>query len=173
MDPEFTIRNAQPEEYKVIGELLVLVYSQVGGFPKPEEQPTYYDLLRNVGVLASRPGVEVIVAVDVKQTVVGAVVYFSDMQYYGSGGAATAEKNSSGFRLLAVAHEQRGKGIGRMLTEECITRARSRNHHQVIIHSTEAMQTAWRMYESLGFRRSSDLDFMQGQLHVYGFRLML
>jgi hypothetical protein len=27
------------------------------------------------------------------------------------------------------------------------------------------------MYENLGFKRSEDLDFMQGELPVFGFRL--
>jgi len=48
-----------------------------------------------------------------------------------------------------------------------------RGHGQVIIHSTKAMQVAWALYEALGFRPSHDLDFMQGQLQVYGFRLEL
>ena len=43
----------------------------------------------------------------------------------------------------------------------------------MIIHSTMAMQTAWKMYEKLGFKRSGDLDFIQGELPVYGFRLVL
>jgi len=29
------------------------------------------------------------------------------------------------------------------------------------------------MYENLGFKRSEDLDFMQGELPVFGFRLLL
>jgi predicted N-acetyltransferase YhbS len=173
MGHKFVIRNAKVEEYSLIGQLLVTVYSQLEGFPKPEEQPTYYDLLRNVGMFASKAGTEVIVAVDSSGVVVGAVVYFSDMQHYGSGGIATREINSSGFRLLAVPHDQRGKGIGRILTQECITRARSKSHKQVIIHSTQAMQTAWQMYLSVGFNRSVDLDFMQGDLQVFGFRLAL
>jgi hypothetical protein len=35
------------------------------------------------------------------------------------------------------------------------------------------MQTAWKMYEGIGFQRSADLDFIQGQLPVFGFRLLL
>ena len=31
----------------------------------------------------------------------------------------------------------------------------------MIIHTTMAMQTAWKMYEQIGFKRSEDLDFMQ------------
>jgi GNAT superfamily N-acetyltransferase len=170
---KFIIRNALPKEFEFIGNLLVSVYSQLDGFPKPDEQPAYYTLLQNVGVFAAKPGTEVIVAADNVGTIVGAVVYFADMQHYGSGGSATHELNSSGFRLLAVDHDTRGKGIGKMLTKECIARALSKNHKQVIIHSTQAMQTAWKMYQSLGFNRSADLDFMQGELPVFGFRLAL
>jgi GNAT superfamily N-acetyltransferase len=173
MGSNFAIRNAQPEEFPQIGELLVSVYSQLDGFPKPDEQPAYYNLLRNVGMFSAKPGTEIIVAVDSLGILVGAVVYFSDMQHYGSGGTAIQEKNSSGFRLLAVSNSKRGKGIGKILTKECITRARSKNHKEVIIHSTQAMQTAWKMYESLGFNRSVDLDFLQGDLQVFGFRLAL
>jgi hypothetical protein len=36
-----------------------------------------------------------------------------------------------------------------------------------------AMQPAWKMYEQIGFKRSEDLDFMQGQLKVFGFRFLL
>jgi len=72
-----------------------------------------------------------------------------------------------------VHHMARGKGIGKLLTKECINKARANNFSQMIIHTTMAMQTAWRMYESMGFKRSEDLDFMQGDLPVYGFRLTL
>ncbi len=48
-----------------------------------------------------------------------------------------------------------------------------RNFKQVIIHTTTAMQTAWKMYEQLDFKRSEDLDFKQEDLQVFGFRLNL
>jgi len=35
------------------------------------------------------------------------------------------------------------------------------------------MKIAWQMYEGIGFERSEDLDFMQGNLPVFGFRLNL
>jgi GNAT superfamily N-acetyltransferase len=95
------------------------------------------------------------------------------MKYYGSGGTATGEQNASGFRLLAVDPLIRGHGIGKLLTNECIKKARDKKHSQVVIHTTMAMQTAWKMYENIGFKRSEDLDFMQGELPVFGFRLLL
>ncbi len=152
---------------------MVQVYSQLEGFPKPDEQPAYYQMLSNIGEFTQHPGVEILVAVSEEGTINGGVVFFRDLQYYGSGGTATQEKNAAGFRLLAVPLEFQGLGIGKALTLACIQRAKDHQLSQVIIHSTKAMQTAWQMYERLGFRRSEDLDFMQGELPVYGFRMHL
>ena len=171
-DQVFTIRNANPEEFEEIGKLMVNVYSQLDGFPKPTEQPAYYNMLANIGELTTKPNTELLVAVSPNGKIEGAVVYFSDMQYYGSGGSATKEKNAAGFRLLAVDAAARGKGLGKQLTLECIRKGKENDLSQVIIHSTKAMQTAWKMYEGLGFKRSADLDFMQGELPVFGFRLL-
>lgn len=169
----YTVRNAVPDEFEQIGKLLVLVYSQLDGFPKQSEQPDYYRLLSNIGEFINRPETELLVAVDRSGYTCGVVVYFGDMQYYGSGGTATLEKNAAGFRLLAVDPAHRGKGIGKLLTMECIRKAKAKNRRQVIIHTTKAMHTAWKMYERIGFERSEDLDFMQQELPVFGFRLKL
>lgn len=169
----YMVRNATPDEFEQIGELLVAVYSQLDGFPQQSEQPDYYRLLSNVGEFVTKPETELLVAVDEKNSVAGAVVYFGDMYYYGSGGTATQEKNASGFRLLAVAPEARGNGIGKLLTMACIGKAREKKQENLVIHTTKAMQTAWKMYENIGFRRAEDLDFMQKELPVYGFRLKL
>ncbi|RKS53881.1 ribosomal protein S18 acetylase RimI-like enzyme [Gillisia mitskevichiae] len=166
------IRNAAPEEFEEIGNLMVQVYSQLEGFPKEYEQPEYYKMLANIGEFVKKPNTELLVALSPEKKVLGAVVYFSDMSLYGSGGTATNEKMSSGFRLLAVDHEARGQGIGKLLTIKCIDKAKEIHQKQVIIHSTEFMKLAWKMYERLGFKRSEDLDFMQGSLPVYGFRLI-
>lgn len=152
---------------------MVEVYSQLDGFPNESEQPEYYQMLANIGELTKKPETELLVAVSSKGKIGGAVVYFSDMSFYGSGGSATKEANASGFRLLAVEPAARGRGIGKLLTNECIRKAREKEDLQVIIHTTKAMQTAWAMYEKLGFKRSEDLDFMQGNLPVFGFRLSL
>jgi ribosomal protein S18 acetylase RimI-like enzyme len=169
----FTVRTAHPTEYDQIGKLLVDVYSQLDGFPKPHEQPAYYNLLANVGDLTQKPGIYLLAAVSHSGEIAGAVVYFSDMKNYGSGGTATSLVNTSGFRLLAVHPDFRGQGIGKILTGACIAHAKAHQHHQLVIHTTAAMKTAWKMYESLGFKRITDLDFMQGDLAVYGFILTL
>ena len=167
---EYIVRNAKQAEFKEVGNLMVDVYSKLEGFPKPNEQPAYYDMLSKVGELTKNPKTELIVVVSGTEKIMGAVVFFSDMKYYGSGGSATKEKNACGFRLLAVDPDTRGKGIGKLLTAECIKRGKERKLSQLIIHTTMAMQIAWKMYENFGFKRSEDLDFMQEKLPVFGFR---
>lgn len=169
----YSIRNAKPSEFEEIGKLLIRVYSQLEGFPSEEKQPNYYKMLANIGDFTNYPETELLIAVDKNDTITGAVVYFNDMKYYGSGGIATQEQNAAGFRLLAVDTNARGKGIGKLLTQECIYKAKAKQLNQVIIHSTLAMKTAWKMYENLGFKRSEDLDFLQGELPVFGFRFLL
>ena len=121
---EFTIREANISEFKAVGELLVHVYSTLEGFPSPEEQPAYYALLAGIGSLTEKPGTKLLIASSSTGKIGGAVIYFGNMQYYGSGGIATQEKNAAGFRLLAVDPEIRGQGLGRQLTEACIQLAR-------------------------------------------------
>ena len=165
------IRNAKPEEFEIVGKLMVKVYSQLEGFPKESEQPEYYKMLLNVGDLTEKDNTELLVAISDENKVVGTVVYFSDLKNYGSGGTVTEIKNASGFRLLAVDPIERGSGIGKLLSIECINRARKLNHNQLFIHSTESMKIAWGMYERLGFLRYSEIDFIQGDLPVFGFKL--
>lgn len=173
MPQNYTVRNANREEFESISKLMADVYANLDGFPKPSEQPAYYHLLANVGDFTHDPQTDVIVALSPDNAISGAVVFFTDMKHYGSGGKATQERNAAGFRLLAVDRSARGKGIGKLLVAECIARAKAQKISQLIIHSTKAMQTAWVMYESIGFERSEDLDFMQGELPVFGFRLKL
>ncbi|RIJ37769.1 GNAT family N-acetyltransferase [Pontibacter oryzae] len=171
--PSYSARAAFAAEFKPLGALMVQAYAQLPDFPKPDEQPAYYRMLANIGEFAQKPGAELLVAVSPEGRLAGGVVYFSDMQYYGSGGTATKEPNASGFRLLAVDPSVRGHGIGKLLVDACISRAKSKQHKQLIIHTTKAMQVAWQLYERMGFKRAEELDFMQGQLPVFGFRLML
>jgi GNAT superfamily N-acetyltransferase len=170
---EYIVREAVPNEFPEIGELMVMVYSQLKGFPTNEEQSDYYKMLANIGSLTKNPGTKLLIAVSSNGKIGGGVVYFGDIKYYGSGGTAIKEKNAAGFRLLAVDPDTRGKGLGKLLTEACIQLAKDEKQNQLIIHTTEAMQVAWKMYEKMGFNRSKDLDFMQEELPVFGFRLFL
>lgn len=169
----YTIREARSSEFKAIGELMVEVYSQLEGFPAPQDQPDYYERLKNIGTFIQKPKVKLLVAVAANGEVAGAVVYFGEMVNYGSDGIATQEKNTAGFRLLAVSTSARGQSLGKRLSLTCMALAREQGLGQMIIHTTHAMQPAWKMYEKMGFHRSEDLDFLMQGFPVVGFRLRL
>src|SRR6266481_3354724 len=116
----YTVRNAKPAEFREIGALMVEVYSQLDGFPKKTDQPEYYHMLLDIGVLTDNPETVLLVAVSFDEQVKGAVVYYGNMKYYGSGGTATRELNAAGFRFLAVNPLSRRQGIGNLLIEKCI-----------------------------------------------------
>lgn len=164
------VRDAKPEEFKAVGQLMVDVYSQLEGFPKLEEQPEYYETLANVGEFTAKPKTRLLVATDHSENIGGAVVYFGDMDQYGP--FDFPKTNAAAFRLLAVSPASRGQGIGKLLTDYCIATAKKEGYAQMIIHSTAAMQIAWKMYERIGFKRSEDLDFNMNGFPVYGFRLL-
>ena len=169
----FIIREAKTDEFEKLGQLMVSVYSHLKDFPDQTEQPKYYEMLTNIGQLTDKPDTKLLVAVSDDEELLGSVVYFSDMAQYGSGGTAVHEKHVAGFRLLTVDSRSRGMGVGQALSNKCIQLARKKKHKRVVIHTTNAMKIAWKMYEKLGFRRSPDLDFKQEELQVFGFRLEL
>ncbi len=173
MTTHLTVRDLRPDEFDALGQLMVEVYSSLEGFPTPDEQPRYYELLANIGRFTEKRGARVLVAISPEEELVGGVVYFSDMAEYGSGGTATTVKDASGIRLLGVSPRFRNQGAGKALTSACIQLAREEGHSQVILHTTQAMRIAWGLYERLGFIRSEDLDFLQQELPVFGFRLRL
>ena len=173
MSVQPTIRDIHPGEFHPLGQLMVEVYSNLDGFPKPADQPHYYEVLADIGRFTEKPSTRVLVAHSAEGELVGGVVYFGDMAEYGSGGTATAIKDASGIRLLGVDPKFRNSGAGRALANACIQLAREKGHSQVILHTTQAMRVAWGLYERLGFARSEDLDFSQQGLLVFGFRLSL
>jgi GNAT superfamily N-acetyltransferase len=170
--PAPTIRQARPEDYDLLGKLLVQAYAALPGMPSPQEQPDYYAMLANVAGRAAKSALTVYVATKADR-LLGSIDFIDDMAQYRSGGTAATVENAAGIRLLAVDNAFRGKGVGKALTLFCIDRARASGKARLVLHTTRAMQTAWTMYESLGFVRFPQIDFHQGKLEVFGLQLPL
>ena len=169
----FTIRRAQSSEFAAIGVAAVDVYASLPGMPTREEQPEYYERLRDVATRVSNSAIEVWVAVDRDGELLGSVDFIREMKHYGSGGTAVELVDAAGMRLLAVRPAARGRGIGRALTERCVELTRASRKSKLVLHTTRAMQVAWRLYERMGFERYPEIDFKQGALDVFGFVLHL
>lgn len=62
MSLALTIRDIRESEFGALGNLLVKVYAVLEGFPSPQEQPRYYEMLANIGDFTRKPKARVLVA---------------------------------------------------------------------------------------------------------------
>jgi ribosomal protein S18 acetylase RimI-like enzyme len=68
------------------------------------------------------------------------------------------EKEWSVIRFVSVNPEYRGQGIGRKLTEMCIDYAKTTNEKIIALHTSEMMNNARHIYESLGFKILKEIE---------------
>lgn len=57
--------------------------------------------------------------------------------------------------MLVVAPDSRGRGIGKLLIDECLSRARRDHAVSIALHTTEIMSVAISMYRKIGFEYMS------------------
>jgi ribosomal protein S18 acetylase RimI-like enzyme len=161
------IRPVRPQEHQVLGELTVAAYAAID--PAVVEEDGYAGELRDVaGRVADA---DVLVAVDDAGKVLGGVTY---VRGPGSAWAEFSEPDGAGIRMLAVAPDAQGRGIGEALSRACVDLARAAGKGQIVLHSTDRMTAAHRLYERLGFARDVSLDWepVPG-FWLRGFRLRL
>jgi ribosomal protein S18 acetylase RimI-like enzyme len=161
------IRPVRPDEHEALGDLTVAAYAAID--PAVVDENDYVGELRDVaGRVADA---EVLVAVDDAGTVVGGVTFVPGP---GSSWAEFSEPDGAGIRMLAVAPEAQGRGVGEALSRACVDRARATGRGQILLHSTDRMTAAHRLYERLGFARDASLDWepLPG-FWLRGFRLRL
>ena len=68
-------------------------------------------------------------------------------------------------RMVGVHTEHGGKGIGTRLTNMCIDLARANGEKTMALHTSEFMDAARHIYESLGFKRAKELEPMFGKIY--------
>jgi GNAT superfamily N-acetyltransferase len=100
---------------------------------------------------------EVIIA-ELQHACAGAVAYFGPHRPK----AAFFDQNWPIIRMLVVDPAFRGKGIGRALTDECITRARRDGSPIVALHTSPIMTVALPMYLRMGFAKAYDAPPIRG-----------
>ena len=143
-----TIRPVQPSEYEAAGELVVDAYRALRG----GAESSYDATLRDVASRARSS--EVLVAED-GERIVGCVTFVDALGAM----SETDDPDAASIRMLAVASEARGRGIGEALVRACIERARRAGRLRMRLHSEPSMSAAQRMYERIGFRRDPEHDW--------------
>ena len=159
MDPE--IRPVRRPEFDRVGDVVVDAYAAMFDLGDYEEE------LRQVAHRSRNA--EVIVAV-LDGSVAGTVTYVPGLGHY----AEDEDPDAAWIRMLAVDPAFRGQGIGAALVEWCVRRARATGRRRLILHTTDPMTVAQRMYVRLGFSRAADLDWQpDDELWLRGYRMEL
>lgn len=66
-------------------------------------------------------------------------------------------------RMVSVLPEHSGKGIGRRLTEMCVERASANGETTMALHTSEMMNNARHIYESMGFSLVKEIGLRFGK----------
>ena len=159
VDP--VIRPVQAREFERVGDLVVDAYAALGDLGE------YAGVLRDV---ADRSRcAEIIVAV-LDGAIAGTVTFVGRPGPYAEG----VDPDASWIRMLAVDPAFRGRGVGAALVEWCVARARETGRARLVLHTTDPMSDAQRLYARLGFDRAPDLDWEAGSgSWLRGYRMEL
>jgi GNAT superfamily N-acetyltransferase len=148
------IRDAREDELTNIRELRVQAYEEHA----PRIPKEHWEGLKRMlsSEADTQPGVEHIVA-GIDGKIVGTVLLFpARTDAYGG---QIEELEYPEIRMLAVSPETRGRGVATSLIAECINRTKARGFHSIGLHTGDFMETAMKLYESLGFKRQPQFDF--------------
>jgi GNAT superfamily N-acetyltransferase len=157
------IRLVDPEETAALGELTVAAYATAPGFTADDG---YFAELADVMRRAEL--VPVLVAVD-GGTLLGGVTYVPGPGPY----AEFDDPEGAGVRMLAVAPEAQGRGVGTALIRACAARARAEGRARLWLHTTPQLAIAQRLYEREGFRRAPENDWRGDDLCLIAYVLDL
>lgn len=161
------VRDARSAELDRVRAITRAAYAEFAEVMAPSAWNAFRGAMESA--LRMDTAAECIVAMDGDE-MLGSVLFFpAGLDAYGDGPLAEPE-----FRLLAVAPAARGRGVGRMLIEACVARARAMGSTELGLHTSKSFRAAVAIYEKMGFERVPERDFQPaGAELVEGYRLRL
>ena len=159
-----TLRRATPADFSEVRRITRDAYHRAGHFAAGHP---YMRVLEDVEHRAEHAQVWVTEAA-------GKVVAAVTLTFAGQPYSEIARDGELEFRMLAVAPECQGGGVGRVVVREIVEHARQLPGIGAIsITSAPFMERAHRLYESLGFRRAPERDwYVPGEdVLLWAFRL--
>lgn len=152
------IREATAEEHAEAGRVTAAAYEGL------VRDPSY---LERIAAVADRaPRTVILVAVD-DGTIVGGLTL--ELSRRVNPDDDPLEAHRAHIRMLGVAPDHQGRGIGKALMHDAEARARAAGKTEMTLHTTEQMATARAMYAGLGYERSPDDVLPDGSV-LMGYR---
>ncbi|WP_228374485.1 GNAT family N-acetyltransferase [Demequina rhizosphaerae] len=153
----FAVRKVGPDEksrLQEIGELTALAYLADGLI---DHAHPYLPQLRDAAARAQ--DAELLAMIDGERGE-GSIVGTITLVPPGSPFIELAEDAEFELRMLAVSPIERGRGIGRTLTQAAMDRAVEQGATRIVLSTLDTMHAAHRLYERMGFRRREELDWV-------------
>jgi ribosomal protein S18 acetylase RimI-like enzyme len=155
------IREATSDEHAEAGRVTAAAYRGL------VRDPSY---LGRIAAVADRaPRTEVLVALD-DGVIVGSLTL--ELSQRVNPRDDPLEDHRAHIRMLGVAPDHQGRGIGTKLMHEAEARARAAGKTEITLHTTEPMATARAMYDRLGYERGPDEVLPDGFV-LMGYRKVL
>jgi ribosomal protein S18 acetylase RimI-like enzyme len=148
MRDQLVIRPVRADEYEAAGRLVLEAYRSLG-----DEGDEFYE--HELADVAGRAEASDVLVAELGGHVVGSVTYVDALKPL----SEVDDPDSATIRMLGVATEARGRGVGEALTRECINRARETGRARVRLDTRPSMASAQRLYERLGFTRDPKHDW--------------
>jgi ribosomal protein S18 acetylase RimI-like enzyme len=145
------VRRAEPRDHAAIGEVTVAAYV---GLSETDEAG-YVEKLRDAATRDREAELWVVTVSEADATVLGTVTVCHD----GSPWREIGRGDEGEFRMLAVAPDAQGQGVGAALVELCINRFRAVGAPGIVLSTLPGMHAAHRLYERHGFVRAPERDW--------------
>jgi len=162
MNDHFIYREGSPSEKQALQQLGVLSYNQFSKILAPEDWMTMHGFLHSDKMWDQLANNSKIFVCEHEKKLIG-------MAYLVPSGNPTRiyPADWSYVRMVGVDPAYRGKGIARRLTQMCVDYSRQSNETIVGLHTSEKMDDARHIYESIGFKPFREID------PIYGMRYFL
>jgi len=162
MDSKLIYREGSPIEKASLQQLGILSYNQFSQFLSPadwavmdrflHDDKMWEQLVNNSKIFVCEDGNMLIGMAYLVPSGNPTHIYPADWSYV---------------RMVGVDPSHRGKGIAKRLTQLCVDYARETNEKIVGLHTSEKMEDARHIYESIGFSIYKEID------PIYGMRYFL
>ena len=159
-----TVRPARDAEREGVACLVRDAYAEFEPFLTPAD---WAQMMRNLAMAVSRKAEGDLLVAGGDQRLEGTVTYLAP----GERAYDRVPREWAVMRVLAVAPRARGRGVGRMLAEECLNRARADKAPIIGLHTAEVMHAARTMYERMGFEPQREFAHLGIRFWIYALRL--
>ena len=167
MNNTLTFRKGSPTEKEFLKQLGILSYNQFSRILLSGDWATMDKFLNNDSMWDKLVNNSTIFVCEDNSSLIG-------MAFLIAQGNPTSiyPPGWSYIRMVGVHPDHRGKGVAKRLTQMCVDHARQTHEKIVGLHTSEKMEDAQHVYESIGFQRYKEINPIYGMRYwVYKLEL--